>query len=282
MAKLIRSGDVLALGPHRLMCGDAGDSEHVAKLFGPSQPALVFCSPPYLNQRDYGRGVQCWDTLMRRVFDVMPASQSTQILVNLGLVHQNAEWSPYWHPWLEHMRTNGWRRFGLYIWDKQDCMPGHRNGRLAPTYELIFHLNKKSRAVNKTQSCKNAGKRYWAQTSPKGLHTEGMSPNPSRVCPDKKVMDSVLHIYPEKARGAHTKAHGAVFPVALAASIHAAYSDPQEIVYDPFAGTGSSILAAEQEKRICYAMEISPEYCAIAIERWRARKPVQQMLALGS
>jgi DNA modification methylase len=41
-------------------------------------------------------------------------------------------------------------------------------------------------------------------------------------------------------------------------------------VLDPFGGSGSTLIACEQTKRKCYAVEISPEYCSTIIERWEA------------
>jgi DNA modification methylase len=42
-----------------------------------------------------------------------------------------------------------------------------------------------------------------------------------------------------------------------------------DAVYDPFVGSGTTIIAAEVSRRRCYAMEIDPHYCAVAIERWQ-------------
>jgi DNA modification methylase len=41
-------------------------------------------------------------------------------------------------------------------------------------------------------------------------------------------------------------------------------------VYDPFVGSGTSIIAAEKAGRRCYALELSPGFCDVAIERWQA------------
>ena len=41
-----------------------------------------------------------------------------------------------------------------------------------------------------------------------------------------------------------------------------------DVVYDPFSGSGTTIIAAEQLGRRCYAMEIDPRYVAVAIKRW--------------
>ena len=42
-----------------------------------------------------------------------------------------------------------------------------------------------------------------------------------------------------------------------------------EAVYDPFAGSGSTIIAAERQGRPCYAVELSPAYCDVIVERWQ-------------
>jgi DNA modification methylase len=46
-------------------------------------------------------------------------------------------------------------------------------------------------------------------------------------------------------------------------------SNRGEVVYDPFLGSGTSIIAAETTKRICYGLEINPIYCDIALRRWQ-------------
>jgi DNA modification methylase len=45
--------------------------------------------------------------------------------------------------------------------------------------------------------------------------------------------------------------------------------DKNSIVLDTFVGSGTTIIAAEKRKQICYAMEIDPTYCDVVIERWQ-------------
>jgi DNA modification methylase len=47
-------------------------------------------------------------------------------------------------------------------------------------------------------------------------------------------------------------------------------SSPGQAVYDPFVGSGTTIIAAEMTGRACHAIEISPAYCDIAVLRWQA------------
>ena len=69
--------------------------------------------------------------------------------------------------------------------------------------------------------------------------------------------------------GSHTAlGHAAAYPVGLAQFFIEAFTDPGDITLDPFAGTGSSLMAAHNTDRIGYAIELSPAYCDIIVKRW--------------
>jgi ParB-like chromosome segregation protein Spo0J len=120
-----RAGDLWLTGKHRLLCGDSTSASAVARVMDGERAAMVFTSPPYGSQRDYKTGgVGNWDALMRGVFAALPVSDASQVLVNLGLIHRENEWQAYWHAWLNWMREQGWRRFGLYVWDQGPGLPG--------------------------------------------------------------------------------------------------------------------------------------------------------------
>ena len=106
---------------------------------GGEEADVCFTSPPYAQQRDYKTGPQDWDALMQGVFSILPVNHGAQVLVNLGLVHHDGEWLPYWDGWIEWMRAAGWRRFGWYVWDQGPGLAGDWNGRLAPSHEFVFH-----------------------------------------------------------------------------------------------------------------------------------------------
>ena len=118
---ITRPGDIWSLGQHRLCCGDATDPAAGARLMQGEQATPMFTSPPYAQQRDYGAAkekVGDWDALMQGVFAAAPVTSDAQVPVNLGLVHRDSEWQPYWEGWVEWMRKFGWRRFGWYVWDQ--------------------------------------------------------------------------------------------------------------------------------------------------------------------
>ncbi len=73
----------------------------------PNRPRL-FTSPPYGQQRDYASGgIADWDRLMAGVFAALPVAPDAQVLVNLGLIHREGEWVPYWRGWLDAMGDAG-------------------------------------------------------------------------------------------------------------------------------------------------------------------------------
>jgi DNA modification methylase len=59
-------------------------------------------------------------------------------------------------------------------------------------------------------------------------------------------------------------------PVELVARALRNSSGPRDLVYEPFAGSGSTIIAAERTGRRCVAIEIDPRYAQVSIERWEA------------
>jgi DNA modification methylase len=70
------------------------------------------------------------------------------------------------------------------------------------------------------------------------------------------------------ASGHDAAVHGAVFPLSVAAEFVGGMSAHKSIVYEPFCGSGTTLIAAEQLGRTCYGMEISPQYCDVIVKRW--------------
>jgi DNA modification methylase len=149
-------------------------------------------------------------------------------------------------------------------------MPGEWNGRLAPAHEFVFHFNNKTASANKWIKTKGesakrgaSGKRFRQKD---GTLREITSPD--KVGQPYKVPDSVIRIGREMARGIHTQVHPAVFSVEFAAFFLQTWSQEGDMVYEPFSGSGTMLVAAEQLNRICYMMEIDPIYCDVTVQRW--------------
>ena len=266
---ITKAGDLWILGDHRVLCGDSTKAEDVGRLMDGAKADLCFTSPPYGQQRDYTKESDCsdWDKLMNGVFANLPISESGQVLVNLGLIHRDGEWIPYWDGWIEWMRTQGWRRFGWYVWDKLSGMPGDWNGRLAPAHEFIWHFNRVNvnaeKFIAKKPESIARGHGGGGVRAKDGTNAGVSSPNKSLQ--PTKIADSVIRLPAARTTHKPESAHPAVFPVGLPAIFIQSWLG---IVYEPFCGSGTTLIAAEQLGRKCYGMEISPAYCDVIVKRW--------------
>jgi DNA modification methylase len=273
-ATTIQPGDLFTLGAHRLLCGDATRAADVARVMQQASADLVFTSPPYGQQRDYTQRIPDWDALMQGVFAHLPAHETTQVVVNLGLIHRENEVVAYWDPWIGWMRAQGWRRFGWYVWDQGSGLPGDWNGRLAPSFEFLFHFNRAAVRARKTKAKQptsiNSAQSARSRTMRGRDGTMKKWSSPEAAAQPRKIPDSVIRITRQVGKVAADLDHPAVFPVALAVEILGAFSDPASTVFEPFAGSGSQLIAAEQLARACCAIELEPRYCQVVIDRWEA------------
>ena len=279
---ITKPGDIWALGKHRLCCGDATDPAAIARLMRGEQATLMFTSPPYAQQRDYGAAKEKggdWDALMQGVFAAAPVTAEAQVLVNLGLVHRDSEWQPYWEGWVEWMRASGWRRFGWYVWDQGPGLPGDWNGRLAPSHEFIFHFNRAPRKPYKTVPSKHAGEVLGGGGLRGADGTVHAKTGTGNAIQSHRIPDSVFRIMRHKGGLGAAGSHPAVFPVALVEAVLTAFSDPGDLIYEPFCGSGTQIVAAERAGRRCFAMELDPVYCDVAVRRWEMATGRKAVLA---
>lgn len=260
-------GDVWLLGRHRLVCGDSTSADDVGKLMGGNVADLCFTSPPYAQQRDYKKEISDWDALMNGVFSILPVKSGAQVLVNLGLVHEKGRVNSYWDAWLDFMDANEWPLFGWYVWDQGFGLPGNWNGRLAPSHEFVFHFSKAKGAQSNKWVEKNA-ENVRTRTGP-GLRKKSGEvselSNPQSSLQKTKIADSVIRVNRKSGKCPHP----AMFPVALCEYIYNSFAKAGDWIYEPFSGSGTSIIACEQFGANCAAMELAPEYTDIAVKRWQ-------------
>jgi DNA modification methylase len=276
-----RTGDVWAIGSHRLICGDATDPTVVATLMQGDTARLCFTSPPYGNQRDYtsGGGIADWDGLMRGVFAHLPMADDGQVLVNLGLIHRDNEVIPYWDAWLAGCarRAGGASRGTSGIRGRGCPATGQVDWRRASSSS--FHFNRASRKPNKIVPCKHAGQESHlradgSSTAMRGKDGEvGGWTHKGQPTQDTRIPDSVIRVMRHKGKIGQDIDHPAVFPVALPEFVIEAYTDAGDIVFEPFGGSGTTMLAAQRTGRVCRSVEIAPEYVDVAIKRFQQNHP---------
>lgn len=225
---------------------------------------VVFTSPPYAEQRDYTKAcTDTWDNVVPAALSSVALSESAQVLVNLGLVHRDGEVLEYWRPMIEAMRSVGHRLYGWYVWDTMFSLPGDWGGRLAPRHEWVFHFNRRSHPVTKTERCIHSGHRQSSTTSFRRKDgSMGVKNSAGKQIPDRKVSDSVIGIRRSLSRDSN--GHPAIFPVELPSKVIQWWGG---VVLDPFMGSGTTLVAAKNLGRRAIGIEIEERYCEIAARR---------------
>lgn len=253
---------------HRLLVGDCTDPANVARLMQGEKIEGIFTSPPYDQQRTYeGNMALDWRALVSGaiLLGAQHCEEDAQIFVNLGLVHREGRVVRYWDSFIGDLEDAAWPLFGWYVWDKLNGMPGDWNGRLAPAHEWVFHFARESLRPKKTVPTKNAGVIRKTRTfrNPNGSlkhFTQERTP-----IQNTKIADSVVRVSPASA---NREDHPAVFPIALPEQFMQAYDC--DIWYEPFCGSGTSIIAAHRTGRRCVGCEISPKYADVCLARAEA------------
>ena len=93
----------------------------------------------------------------------------------------------------------------------------------------------------------------------------GWKPGAAHYMTPDRTKTSVL----EFARPKRSAEHPTMKPIALWSELIQNSSRKGQVVYDPFLGSGTTLIAAEQTERVCYGIELSPNYCQVIIERYK-------------
>ena len=297
------AGGIYELGPHVVMCGDARDKDHVAQLIGdPINVAIT--SPPYASQRKYDESsaftpvppdkyVEWFDAVQRIVADHLAADGSW--LVNIkehcedGVRHLYVK-----DLTIAHTRLWKWRFVEEYCWTHSGTPKAVVN-RFKNGWEPIFHFTKgdhkfrpdhvqhRTLAPPNLSSVVKSEGRHPSQQDGRGLQAvirrgsgtisklQGVPGGGTAIGVAVKAKLEDLS-YPSNVlsfgRNLDALGHGAAFPVSLPEFFINAYSDRDDVIYDPFAGAGATLIAAESTQRTCRAMEISPVYCDVIRQRY--------------
>lgn len=277
IVKRVQPGSIWQVGRHRLACIDSTNEKDIRQLFEGQTWDVLISSPPYLAQRTYGRPAFNWTQLLTGVTHaaLAVASERFHMLINLGLVHRDNQVVEYWGEWLSNCKQLELPLCGWYVWDKLHGMPGRSYGRLAPAHEFIFHFYRKPWPPNKWVDKKpeNITERLRTTFRQKDGSVRPAS-SPKASLARTKIADSVIRLNSEKTRGLHSL-HPAAYPVALPTSLLKSFALQGQIVFDPFAGSGTTMLAADNLGLPCYCSEVKPDFCDIILARLESLKGVK-------
>jgi hypothetical protein len=183
-------------------------------------------------------------------------------------------------PVLAHRREWGWRFVDEFCWRKTDNgVPGYWNNRFKNAWEPVFHFCRQQqikfhprRAGHESEGCFDYNPNNPTSASGSGLlgagarggaaGRPGASDNDGRFA-GVAWPSNVIEIKSESSQGTHS----APFPRALVEFFLLAFSNPGDVVFDPFMGSGTTMAAADVLSRIGYGSEISPGYCDVILRR---------------
>lgn len=264
-------GQLWTIGRHRLLCGDSTSAEDVARLMGGERAQGSFTSPPYAEQRKEryqgvpaSEYVEWWDGIQSCVRSILKADGS--FFVNIKPHCEDGERVLYVVDLLLAMRRHwGWRFVDELCWIRPG-LPGHWPNRLRNEWEPVYQfgistdIKFRPEHAGRVSSDVPRGKGGLAKsTGGNWTLADGM--------PTEKGIAQPGNVIRAARRDEEPLEHAAAFPVALPSFFLLAYSDDGDIWFEPFSGSGTTLVAAEQTGRIGYGMELEPKYVAVALER---------------
>lgn len=261
----VKRGDLFLLGDHRLVCGDATSVEDLDYLFKGEVAEFCFTSPPYSDQRDYAGGLVL-DTKHIASFLRAAFGRVNYFAVNLGMSRRDGEINCYWNDYLDEARNLGLKLLSWNVWDKKECGSiGNQTAMFGIQHEWIFVFGEKKKDLNKTVPNKSAGEfaNHNGNRQKDGTITKGKD----RIVSDFSQLKTVISQTPLKARN-HGLEHPAMFPVELPYAYIEACTNAGDLVYEPFGGSGTTLIASEMLGRRAYLMEIDAHYCDAIVNRY--------------
>lgn len=245
------SGDLYVLGNHRLLCGDSRNRDSVRMLTEGCVIDHVFGGTPYFNQRSYSH----WDEYSAYLDDIRKIIQNCYDILKAGgvCVWNIANGCSTHHDHISHhsslFEESGFEYLDNIIWKKTGA-----------NYAIPrnFHIQR--------NSC------YYPALEWEALlvyQKPGDMPKMTREGRDymSKYHTNVWEI-PAVTNQMEQFGHPAVCPVEIPYRSIQAYSGSGVSIFEPFGGSGTTLIAAEKASRKAYLMELNPAYCDIIVKRW--------------
>lgn len=250
-----------------------GDCEHCIILIPDNSVDLIITSPPYADQRkdSYGgihpdKYVKWFLPKAKEMLRVLKPTGS--FILNIKERVVNGERHTYVMELIIAMRKQGWKFTEEYIWHKKNCYPGKWPNRFRDAWERCLHFTKEKKFImNQTEVMVPTG--VWKDTRLKNLSEIDKVRDNSKVGSGfgKKIENwvgrdmayptNVLHLATECAN----KNHSAAFPRSLPEWFIKLLTNKDNVVLDPFAGSGTSLEVARTLQRSYIGIEIKKEYC---------------------
>lgn len=233
----IKSGDVFLIGGHVLGCGDCQDAEFVKKIIGNRQINAVITDVPY--------GIAVTES--KRGFQPL---LKDKVIVNDHL-QSDSEYATFTATWIQNIQPYLAKKNIFYVFNSDKMIFALREGMLRT-------------------GCYFSQLIIWVKSQPVMGRLDHL-PQHELIAYGwigthdfKKSQDRSVIFYPKVHK---SPLHPTMKPVGLIRRLILNATEVGDTIYDPFLGSGTATVAAEETKRKCIGIEIDPEHCATVIER---------------
>jgi DNA modification methylase len=237
----VKRGDLFQLGDHFLLCGDATSKEDVDKLMNGNKADITFTSPPY--NVGHNLGYKNKDSKYRNnpdnnkeYFNFLcnatdnALNNSRYVFLNIQFLENNKQ------DIIKYMNKFVDKFCDIAFWKKSQVQPAMANNVMNSQTEVILIFSN--------------------ETNHRAIKTANFRGNVSNIIETKSAT----------GENKYSDIINAVYPLEFVSHFIKNFS--QKSVLDPFAGSGSTLIACEQTNRNCYMMELDTTYCSVIIERW--------------
>ena len=238
----IKRGDLFALSHHRLLCGDATDEADVLRLLVDRLPFLMATDPPY--------GVSYDAAWRHRAFPAQrtaigAVANDSQVAWDQAIKHFHGCVAYVWHAArstatvASTLDSLGFDLRAQIIWTKPSFVlsRGDYHWQHEPCWYAVRRGRKANWQGDRTQTT------VWAV------------PNLGAIGGSRTAENTPT-------------GHSTQKPVRLFEIPILNHTRPGDAVYDPFVGSGTTIIAAEKTERTAYVMDLDPQYVQVAVNRW--------------
>ena len=240
-------GELWKLGKHRLLCGDATSKSDVERCYGDSKMVLMITDPPYgVNYTPEWREGYCkTHGIGKPVRSLGKVDNDDRVDWTPAFELFNGDVGYIWHAsWFtkeaqESIEKCGCKKIAEIIWVKPHFTFGR--GDYHWKHEPCMYFVKKGKKHNwqgsrtETTVWEIAGMNCFGSSQDDSDKTTGHSTQKPLECMRRPILNN---------------------------------STKGENIYDPFGGSGTTLIACEQSNRNCFMLEINPEYCDVIIQRW--------------
>ncbi len=260
----------------QIICGDCED---VIKQLPDNCVDLIVTSPPYADQRKSTYGGIPADLYVK--WFIPKADQFLRVLkptgsfiLNIKERVVNGERHTYVLELIIEMRNHGWLWTEEYMWHKKNSHPGKWPNRFRDSWERLLHFTK-SKQFKMYQDAVMVPVGDWAKDRLKKLSETDKRRDNSRVGSGfgKNISNWVgrKNVYPSNvlflATECYNQQHSATFPVALPEWFIKLFTEENDVVLDPFNGSGTTCVAAKNLNRRYLGIDTNLEYCELARKR---------------